>query len=315
MNEILFNTPHAPAPVPVRTIDEHTGARFIEFLDASPKTIQTYTRALRQFFRFLAETERTTHPERADIVAYRDALKATGHKPGTVQSYITAVRLFFQWTEAEGLYPNIAEHIKGAKLDRDHKKDYLAADAVKKVLGAMDTRTETGKRDYAIVALMITGGLRTVEVSRANIEDLQTAAGAPVLFVQGKGHEDRAEYVKLPAQTEAAIRAYLKARGATDPKQPLFASASNNSQGERISTRSVSAIAKAAMQRAGYDSERLTAHSLRHTAVTLSLLAGESLEEVQQFARHKNIETTMIYNHALDRAKNNCAAAIAAAIF
>ena len=69
------------------------------------------------------------------------------------------------------------------------------------------------------------------------------------------------------------------------------------------------------MQAAGYDSARLTAHSLRHTAVTLSLLAGKDITEVQQFARHKNIETTMIYNHALDKAKNTCSKAVESAIF
>jgi integrase len=66
---------------------------------------------------------------------------------------------------------------------------------------------------------------------------------------------------------------------------------------------------------AGYDSSRLTAHSLRHTAVTLSLLGGKSLQEVQQFARHTNIATTQIYAHNLDRAKNNCEEVVAKAIF
>ena len=77
----------------------------------------------------------------------------------------------------------------------------------------------------------------------------------------------------------------------------------------------MSAIAKGSLIAAGYDSDKLTAHSLRHTAVTLSLLAGKNITEVQQFARHSNISTTMIYNHALDKAKNGCSEAIAKAIF
>ena len=72
---------------------------------------------------------------------------------------------------------------------------------------------------------------------------------------------------------------------------------------------------KARLCGAGYDSNKLTAHSLRHTAVTLSLLAGRDLAEVQQFARHASISTTMIYNHAIDKAKNGCSEAITAAIF
>ncbi len=296
-----------------QTITEDLYTRFIAYLDASPKTVATYTRALRQLFKWLYENG-ITQPQREDIVRYREELKAD-HKPSTVQNYIVATRLFFQWTEQEKLYPNVAQHIKGAKLDRSHKKDYLTSKQVKAVLADIDRTTEQGVRDYAIVVLMITGGLRTVEVSRANIEDLSTVGDSSVLYIQGKGHTERAEYVKLMPEVEEAIRAYLKTRGAVSGKDPLFTSLSNNSKGKRITERSVSQIAKDSMVTAGYNSDRLTAHSTRHTAVTLALLGGQSLEEVQQFARHANITTTQIYAHNLDRAKNNCEATIAKAIF
>lgn len=296
-----------------QTITEDLYTRFIAYLDASPKTVATYTRALRQLFKWLYKNG-ITQPQREDIVRYREELKAD-HKPSTVQNYIVATRLFFQWTEQEKLYPNVAQHIKGAKLDRSHKKDYLTSKQVKAVLADIDRTTEQGVRDYAIVVLMITGGLRTVEVSRANIEDLSTVGDSSVLYIQGKGHTERAEYVKLMPEVEEAIRAYLKTRGAVSGKDPLFTSLSNNSKGKRITERSVSQIAKDSMVTAGYNSDRLTAHSTRHTAVTLALLGGQSLEEVQQFARHANITTTQIYAHNLDRAKNNCEATIAKAIF
>lgn len=79
--------------------------------------------------------------------------------------------------------------------------------------------------------------------------------------------------------------------------------------------RSISGLVKARLKQAGYNSDRLTAHSLRHTAVTLSLIGGQSLQEVQQFARHINITTTQIYAHNLDRANNKCEETIANAIF
>lgn len=289
-------------------------ARFIQFLDAKPKTIETYTRALRQLFSYLA-INGITRPQRVDILSYREELKASGHKPTTVQNYMNAVRLFFQWTEIEGLYPNIAAHIKGAKLDRGHKKDYLTSGQVKEILQGIERDNLQGLRDYAIMSLMITGGLRTIEVSRADIGDLRAAGDSTALYVQGKGREEKTEYIKITAPVEKAIRAYLKERGETAPNAPLFASLSNNSKGQRMTTRSISGVAKQRMQAAGYDSERLTAHSLRHTAVTLSLLSGKDITEVQQFARHANISTTMIYNHALDMAKNSCSAAITDAIF
>lgn len=288
--------------------------RFIAYLDASPKTIATYRMAVRQFFNYLAENG-IRRPRREDVLAYRESLKASGHKPSTVSLYMTATRLFFQWAEGEGLYPNVAEHIKGAKLDKGHKRDYLTSRQVKAVMGGVDTANAQGLRDYAILALMVTGGLRTIEVARANVEDLGTVGDSSVIFVQGKGHEERSDYVKIPPQTEKAIRDYLRARGKVDRTAPLFASESHNSQGKRLSTRSISGMVKARMIEAGYNSDRLTAHSLRHTAVTLSLLAGKPLAEVSRFARHSNIATTMIYNHTLEMASNTCATAIANAIF
>lgn len=301
------------AIVAQKTITKDLFTSFIEYLDASPKTVETYTRAVRQFFKYIYENG-ISQPTREDVIAYREYLKDT-HKPTTVQNYIVAVRLFFQWTEQKGLYPNVAEHIKGAKLDKNHKKDYLTSRQVKKVLETAREESLQGLRDYAILALMFTGGLRTIEVSRANIEDLRTAGDSEVLYLQGKGHEEKTDYIKLMPEVEDAIRAYLKARGTVEPTEPLFTSTSNNSKGERISTRTVSGIVKTALKNAGYDSDKLTAHSTRHTAVTLALMGGQKLEEVQQFARHKNLATTLIYAHNIDRAKNNCEATIAKAIF
>lgn len=298
----------------VKTFDFNTFDRFINYLDASPKTVETYKKALRQFFNYLG-LHGIRQPQREDVIAFRDDLKASGLKPTTVQNYITATRIFFKWTEQEALYPNIAEHVKGAKLDKNHKKDYLTSRQAKEVLANIKTDTEEGLRNYAILSLMITGGLRTIEVSRADVGDLRTLGENTVLFVQGKGREEKTEYIKISAPVEKAIRTYLKARGNVEEGQPLFTSTSNNSRGKRISTRTVSGIVKTALKNAGYDSARLTAHSLRHTAITLALLAGREITEVQQFARHANLNTTMIYNHALDQAKNGCSDAISNAIF
>jgi integrase/recombinase XerD len=288
--------------------------RFIAYLDTTPKTIETYTKALRQLFNYFS-LNGIRQPQREDIIAFREELKASGHKPTTIQNYITATKIFFSWTAQEGYYPNIADHLKGAKLDREHKKDYLTSRQVKEVLGSIERDGLQGYRDYAILTLMVTGGLRDIEVSRANIGDLRTAGENTVLYVQGKGRQEKTEYVKISQPVEKAIREYLRERGDAGEQEPLFTSLSNNSKGKRLSTRSISGIVKNRLKKAGYNSERLTAHSLRHTAVTLSLLAGKDITEVQQFARHANIATTMIYNHSLDKAKNSCSEAIAQAIF
>lgn len=279
---------------------------FIRYVDASPKTIETYKRAIKQFFKYIDGISR---PTRENLIAYREYLKES-HKPTTVQNYIVAIRLFFRWTAQKGIYPNIAEHVKGVKLDRGHKKDYLTSRQVKKVL---EVAKEDNLRDFVILALMFTGGLRTIEISRANVKDLRTVGDYEVLFIQGKGHEEKTEYIKLVPEVENAIREYLKLRG--DHYEPLFTSTSNNNKGGRLSTRTISGIVKRNFIKAGYESDKLTAHSTRHTAVTLALLGGQKLEEVQQYARHKNVATTLIYAHNVERAKNTCENTIAKAIF
>jgi len=287
--------------------------RFIRYVDAKPKTVETYTRALKQLQNYFID-QNILEPKREDILQYRDQLSRT-HKPTTVQNYITTVKIFFKWLEQENIYPNIADGIKGAKLNRDHKKDYLTSEQVKDILSNMDASTLKGKRDYAMFALAVTGGLRTIEISRANIEDMRTIGDNTVLYVQGKGRDEKTDYIKIELPIEKAIRSYLKARGDATGSEPLFTSTSNNNKGNRLTTRSISGVLKKCMVDAGYDSERWTAHSLRHTAVTLSLLAGKELSEVQQFARHTNISTTQIYNHAIEKSKNTCGEAIANAIF
>ena len=289
-------------------------SRYIAFVDVAKKSAETYAKAIKQLIIYL-RLRSIEEPQREDIISFREELKATNHKASTIQTYIVSIRLFFKWTAQEGIYPNIADNIKCPKVSREHKKDYLTANQIKEILKGIDKETLQGKRDYALISLLVTCGLRTIEVVRANKEDLQALGENTVLYIQGKGREDKAEYVKVPQPTEKAIREYLKARGKIEDNEPLFASLSNNSKGERMTTRAIRGIVKESFLKAGYDSNRLTTHSLRHTAVTLSLLSGKDITEVQEFARHKNIATTMIYNHALDKAKNSCSNAISDAIF
>jgi integrase/recombinase XerC len=102
----------------------------------------------------------------------------------------------------------------------------------------------------------------------------------------------------MPEITEA-IREYLAFRdnGKTVKKtegRPLLGSCSDRNTGQGT-TRSLRRIIKGRMKAARFDSERLTAHSLRHTAITQALLVGFPLQEVQQFAKHNSINTTCRY--------------------
>lgn len=287
--------------------------RFLAYVDASPKTIETYTRNLKQFFVWLNDNG-VTHPTREDILRYRDELRAR-LKPATVQIYIAVVRIFFDWAEQEKIYPNIARRVKGAKVDKDHKKDYLTPTQIKGIVSGIDRNSVNGLRNYAIFKLMASCGLRTIEVVRANVEDLRPLGEKMVLYVQGKGHAEKSRPVPIPPAVEADIRAYLAFRGKVAEDAPLFCSTSNNGTGKRLSTRTVSGIAKQAMINAGFNSPRLTAHSLRHTAATAALESGQTIEAVREFLRHSNINTTMIYVHTLGMAKNECSNAACEYLF
>lgn len=283
------------------------------FIEGTPKTVETYTRAIRQFTKWAAANG-VTQPTKEDIRAYRNELE-TRCKPTTVNAYLAALKVFFKWTEEEQIYPNVAKNVKGAKLSREHKKDELTAAQAQKLLESIDRSTLIGKRDYAIICLMLTTGMRDIEIVRANVGDLRTLGDFTALYYQGKGRAERAEFKKIAEPVEEAIRDYLNARGSHEDTQPLFISTANRNNGERLTTKSVSRAVKGRLVAAGFDSPRWTAHSLRHAAAMIALLNGASLEEVQSMLDHINIGTTMIYAGHLNKAKRQTEQRIAAALF
>lgn len=288
--------------------------QFIIFIDATPNTIRTYRGSLKQWFLYLRQNQ-IGHPDSETVRQYRQELQNSGKKPTTVKNYIIAVKRFFEWTEEAGFYPNIAKYIKSGHLSKNFKKDYLTSSQAKKILDEIDRSTLKGKRDYAMLVTMLTMGLRTIEVTRANIEDIRTKGNTTVLYIQGKGHDEKDDLIRMPQHVESAIRDYLSVRQTKDLSEPLFISTSNHNANGRMTTRSIRRIVKTAFIAAGFDSPRLTAHSTRHTAATLSLLNGATLQQTQELLRHRNIGTTEIYAHNIDAATNPAANDVEEAIF
>lgn len=280
--------------------------RFISYLDIRQKSLETYEVALRQFFNWI-QVNNIKNPTREDIIAFREELKLKV-KSNTVQSYLIALKQFFKWTSMEQIYPNISDNVKGVKIDNVHKRDALTLEQIQKVLGSI-----TNIRDYALISLLATCGLRTIEVERANIEDIKVIGNNTVLFIQGKGKDEKAEFVKLPNIVLNSINKYINTR--KDNNNALFVSNSNRTNGERLVTRSIRGIIKRYFRQNDLDSERLSSHSLRHTAGTLALLGGASLQEVQQMLRHSKMDTTMIYVHNLERINNKSEENVANMIF
>lgn len=157
---------------------------------------------------------------------------------------------------------------------------------------------------------MLHGALRSVELTRANVQDIAThTSGAHVLHIQGKGKIEKDQFIILtegPGEPYHAIMEYLSARGKTEREEPLFASCSSsdlNKPPRRISERSVRAMFRKTMENAKLFNRRITAHSTRASSIDYALLSGAPLREVSSYARHAHIDTTMRYASAVDRMK------------
>ncbi|MBQ3646112.1 MAG: tyrosine-type recombinase/integrase [Synergistaceae bacterium] len=287
---------------------------FEKFVDVTPSTMKSYKTGIRAFLRYVAENG-VKSPTTETVLEFKRSMQNLGRKASTINLYLSATKRFFSWTAKSGLYVDIAKDVKGVRTDSGFKKDFFLGSQLKEILGGFDRSSLEGMRNYAIFALMSTCGLRTCEISRAKISDLSTLAGQPVLYIHGKGKSDSKDFVKLSKPVESALRSYLKMRDKVDKTQALFASCSDRNFGQSISRVTVSTMCKKAMVKAGYDSDRLTAHSLRHSAITLCLMGGESLQNVQAFARHSSMNTTLIYSHNVDRINSQCENLISKEIF
>ncbi len=134
------------------------------------------------------------------------------YRPSTLTLNLASIKLFFRFLASEGLYQNIADHIKTPIRAKGYKKDYLTSDQIKSILSKIDRQTLIGKRDYALLLLALTDGLRTVEISRADVSDLRNNGDTEVLYVQGKGRLEKDEFVKISPKVSEAIREYLMFR-------------------------------------------------------------------------------------------------------
>ena len=271
---------------------------FIQAQDVKPSSRNLYRRTLKQYLSWVEKKGYLLSGiARAQVLEYKEDLLGYGMSSLTVGSYITSVRRFYEWTEANKYYPNVAKGIKTPRRKQQFKKQPLLPAQATALLSYYRDRA---LRDYAIVNLLLRTGLRTVEAIRANVEDITYKGGQRVLLVQGKGRDERDNFVLLTDKAYQPIADYLATRGQVEGSEPLFTSTSNNSKGERLTTRSISHIAKEGLKAIGLNEKAFTAHSLRHTTAVNILRAGGTLEAAQFTLRHSNPATTQIYTATLN---------------
>lgn len=287
---------------------------FMASIDAKETTRKTYRKGIDYFFRWILMTSRnlgTMMPP--DIIAYKDYLTESGHSVPTINLYLSIVRKFYRWTKNTGLYPNIADSVSSIKADKSKfRKMHLESEQGAALIETVSTpKTITGhgvrakmlsdieaviaKRNHALVNLMLRTGLRTIEVSRADIGDIKTRRNRTVLYVWGKGHSEKDNFVILTEEAFNPIREYLKCRKGADDTEPLFVCEGYESKGRRLSTRRIQAICKEALKEIGLTGHEYSAHSLRHTTGTEILKNGGSMFDVQNVLRHSTPATSQLY--------------------
>lgn len=279
--------------------------KWLDTLDVLEETKETYLSHLLDYFQWLKENN-IVNATMDDILKYKKYL-ISKYSNNTVCLKLSSVKSFYRFIDKEKIAEDITKYIKNPKIAKGFKRDIFTLEQIKRILNTIDTSTLLGLRDYALLNLLLRTGLRGCEIHRANIEDIRNKDGEMVLYVQGKGRTDKDEFVVLTSTMLNILNEYLRVR---EQKQhitdtsPLFISMSDRNFGERLSLYSIRWLVKSILREAGIDSKRLTTHSTRHTAITLSLLSGADLLDVKEMARHENINTTLLYVHNVNRISN-----------
>jgi integrase/recombinase XerD len=240
-----------------------------------------------------------------DIAGYRDRLLAN-LQPATVARKLAVLRRFFTFcVDAQLLRYNPALAVRSPKVSQYSATNGLTKAQAESLLRQPDRTTIIGKRDYAILSLMLHNGLRNSEVTGIRWGDFNEERGHTILNIRGKGGKE--SVAKIKPVVMSAIVDYVKAsERQMDEDSSLFIGKITNSVihwnriGSPLSADGIRHIVKRYGRMAGID-KRISPHSLRHTCITLCLDGGGSIRHAQYLARHEDPKTTIRY----DRNRNN----------
>jgi len=214
----------------------------------------------------------------------------------TTQNFVAGLRAFLRFCFVEGLIgidlSQAALAVTGRR--RSSLPRGIARGDADALLASCDRRSSIGRRDFAVITILLRLGLRRGEVAGLRLEDIDWRAGEVV--VVGKGA--RADRLPLPADVGAAVAAYLsRGRPASDRRQVFLRA---RAPFEPIAPGTVASTVRRACRRAGV--AEVGSHRLRHTAACEMLAAQVPLAEIAQVLRHRSLQSTAIYARVdLDR--------------
>ncbi len=289
-----FGVVPSASPAQPSTRAEMLGERFRGYLAVerglAESTAIGYVDAVKPFLAGLDEDGLNLGELTAARVTAFVVARCPGQSRGAAKMTVTALRSLLGFLHVEGL---IARSLIGAvpsvaSWRLSGLPRFLEDDQAQALLDSCDPQTATGRRDLAILTLLMRLGLRAGEVAGLRLEDLDWRAGE--LVVVGKGR--RSERLPLPVDVGEAITEYLR-DGRPDSALDRMVFIRIKAPHRRLTTGGVTQVVVAAGQRAGLG--QIHAHRLRHTAATSMLRVGAPLHEIGQVLRHREALSTAIY--------------------
>jgi integrase/recombinase XerC/integrase/recombinase XerD len=270
---------------------------FIINRNVLPGTKQAYRYALKGWVTWLTinPDADVRSPGRKDVLAWKSELLSMGYTDLTIQSYMKVLALFYSWQETSGHGFNIAKGICKRKKYTGHRKMYLTMEEVTKLLGSMPRQTLIQKRNLAIVNLMVSTGLRCIEVSRLCIKDITPFKDGYTMKIQRKGHTAKDASLCVGLNGFRYVGEYLEERQEDDTSQPLFANHGFHSGSATMSAHIIGQLVGVELGRIGLKGKEYSAHSLRHSFAVLSLLEGASIYDLRIALGHVSTLMTEIY--------------------
>jgi len=281
---------------------------YIDFLDLKEISKESYKKQLIKYNEYL-EANNITDPNRSVILAYKEFLVKEKLSSASIQKALVVLKGFYKYLKLSGIEEDITYAVKGVKVATTYKRQPLAEEDIKKIIhNARKKATDLkGKRNLAILAILFTTGLRAIEVERADIEDIDIVGDGYVLYIQGKGRDDKDNFVKLTYDVYQILLSYLEERNTAnllDRGNPLFTTFKRDKTEIRMKTAVIRTMVKDSFRAIGLDSRAFSAHSTRHSFATLSLIQGASILEVKESLRHSSITSTQIYSHLVEKMKS-----------